>query len=86
MKNNRTYENRLSSLVKGECAIIDKILESSIKNRLFELGFRSGVQVECVGRSPAGKMGAYLVGGAVIAIRDRDGESVVLKGGECLGE
>ncbi|MBQ6536545.1 MAG: ferrous iron transport protein A, partial [Firmicutes bacterium] len=45
-----------------------------------DLGLIPGAAVECVGRAPLGDPAAYLIAGAVIAIRRRDAESVLREG------
>ena len=64
----------LDQLRPGEQARIEGINHhSSMRRRLQELGFVSGTLVECVGQSPSGDPSAYLVRGAVIALRHCDG-------------
>ncbi|MBR4933400.1 MAG: ferrous iron transport protein A [Clostridia bacterium] len=46
--------------------------ECAMTHRLHELGFTREASITCVGKSPLGGMSAYLVRGAVIALRDRD--------------
>ena len=43
------------------------------------IGLAPGTEVECLGRSPAGDPSAYLIRGAVIAIRASDGHDVLLR-------
>ena len=52
--------------------------DSAMRDRLLELGFTSGASVKCLGRSALGGMGAYLIKGGVIALRDRDAEQVFI--------
>lgn len=47
-----------------------------MRRRLMDLGLIEGTRIECVGRSPFGDPAAYLIRGAVIAIRGADGRSV----------
>ena len=64
---------RLCDLKIGEVASILKISpENRIKDRLFDIGLIEGTAVGCLFRSPSGGMGAYLIRGACIAIRDGD--------------
>ncbi len=44
----------------------------SIRRRLLDIGLVSGTVVECVGKSPCGDPSAFLIRGAVIAIRSED--------------
>ena len=43
-----------------------------MRRRLFDLGLIPGTQVTCTARSPAGDPAAYLIRGAVVALRGRD--------------
>lgn len=47
-------------------------VEEAMVHRLKELGFEENASVYCVGESPLGGMKAYLIKGAVIALRNRD--------------
>lgn len=44
----------------------------AMRRRFFDIGLTKDTEVECVGRSPAGDPSAYLIRGAVIAIRAED--------------
>lgn len=52
-----------------------------MRRRLQDLGLVEGARVECVGRSPGGDPSAYLICGAVIAIRAQDGRNVLVRAG-----
>ena len=63
----------LSDIGPGECAQVCRIdAESGIRRRLLDIGMIEKTNVRCVGRSPAGDPAAYLIRGAVIAIRKAD--------------
>ena len=49
-----------------------------MRRRLMDLGFSAGEHVECVLKSPPGDPRAYLVRGAVIALRREDAARVRL--------
>ena len=51
----------------------------AMRRRFVDLGIVEGTRIECVGQSPAGDPRAYLVRGAVIAIRKRDARDIVLR-------
>ena len=53
-----------------------------MKKRLMDIGLIPGTAVECVGESPLGDPRAYLIRGAVIAIRRTDGREISVFGGE----
>ncbi|MBQ8440376.1 MAG: ferrous iron transport protein A [Clostridia bacterium] len=48
----------------------------AMRRRLQELGLVPGTVVECVGKSPGGDPLAYLIRGAVIAIRAGDASKI----------
>lgn len=50
--------------------------EGRMRRRLADLGLIPGAEVTCLGRSPLGDPSAYLIRGAVIAIRRRDAMEV----------
>lgn len=70
----------LSEMKKGETA---KVKENnsfgSIRRRLMDIGLVENARVECVGTSPLGDPSAYLIRGAVIAIRSRDGMNILVE-------
>ncbi|MGN8896229.1 FeoA family protein [Flavonifractor sp. HCP28S3_F3] len=68
----RVGESGVVAGVEGECAM---------RRRLFDLGLVPGTAVTCTAVSPAGDPAAYLIRGAVIAIRGRDAAGVRLGGG-----
>ena len=64
----------------GERAVVEELKTSgAMRRRLLDIGLSSGAVVECVGRSPMGDPSAYLIRGAVIAIRARDCRSVIVR-------
>lgn len=52
---------------------------SAIRRRLADLGFQSGAAVQCVGVSPLGDPRAYLICGAVIALRTCDCKDIFVR-------
>ena len=69
--------DRLCALRPGERAVVAALYhEENMARRLKELGFIPGTVVACVGRSPAGDPAAYLVRGAVIALRRCDAAQI----------
>lgn len=49
----------------------------SMRRRLLDLGLVVGTRVTCVGKSPMGDPSAYLIRGAVIALRDDDAKDII---------
>ena len=69
----------LSDLQPGETAVVQKILtEGGMRRRLLDLGLLENTEVTCLGRSPGGDPSAYLIRGAVIAIRAIDGAGILV--------
>ena len=64
---------KLSELNSGEKAYIVSISgDSGISRRLLDIGLIPGTKVECVLVSPSQNPKAYMIRGAVIAIRNED--------------
>lgn len=70
----------LSEIGIGKKAIVKKVNSNeNIKRRLLELGLTKGTNVECVLCSPGKDMQAYLIKGALIAIRNEDSNMIDVK-------
>lgn len=70
---------KLSELKPGAFCTVEKILtDNSIKSRLRDIGLLEGTRIECVGESPSGNPKAFLIRGAVIAIRCEDCEKIIV--------
>ena len=70
----------LNDLETGGSALIYKILTAgSMRQRFLDIGLIENTPVECVGQSPAGDPKAYLIRGAVIAIRSDDAKDILIK-------
>ncbi len=71
---------RLCDLSVGQSATVEALLSGgTMRRRLLDIGLISGTPVTCVGRSPGGDPAAYLIRGAVIAIRDSDSADILIK-------
>ncbi len=63
----------LGDIAAGEWATVKKLnLHGSIRRRLMDIGLTPDTCVKCVNISPCGDPHAYLIRGAVIAIRQSD--------------
>lgn len=63
----------LNEINPGEIAYITSIgCPYAMRRRLFDLGLVEKTRIECIGRSPFGDPTAYLIRGAVIALRRED--------------
>lgn len=61
----------------GEKVVIEKVNnDCKIYRRLLDIGVIPGTKVECVLINPSGNPRAYLIRGAVIAIRNEDAKYV----------
>jgi Fe2+ transport system protein FeoA len=70
---------KMSTLAEGERArVADIELKGSICGRLRGLGLIEGGKVECLHRSASGSIAAYLICGAVIAIRREDADNIII--------
>ena len=67
----------LNSLRVGQSARVSHI-EAAMRRRLLDIGLIPGTRVTCTAVSPAGDPAAYLIRGAVIALRGRDAGGVYL--------
>lgn len=71
-------EYPLSDIKKGERFYITKLVtKGELRRRLFDLGFVPGTKTECVRISPFGDPKAFLIRGAVIALRREDSGTVL---------
>lgn len=69
----------LSLLKTGQTGRVKEILPcGDMRRRLLDIGLIPNTVVECVGKSPAGDPKAYLIRGAVIAIRSEDCRNILL--------
>ena len=69
----------LNMLRVGQSALVEVIeAEPAMRRRLLDLGLIPGTRVTCIAKSPAGDPAAYLIRGAVIALRREDSDGVQL--------
>ena len=70
----------LRDLRPGQTAPVTQLsLSGPIRRRLLDLGLIETTRVECVGQSPGGDPAAFLIRGAVIAIRAQDGRRIFVR-------
>lgn len=66
----------------GERAVVERLETcGTMRRRLLDIGLCKGTSVECVGKSPMGDPRAYLIRGAIIAIRSYDSRTVIVQRG-----
>ena len=70
---------KLRDLKSGQKAVISELtVFDDMRRRLQDIGLIEGTVVECVGKSPLGDPAAYLIRGAVIALRSEDSGQVLV--------
>lgn len=70
----------LAGIKPGEGAYVSRLnVGGALRRRLLDLGLVQGTWVECVGRSPVGDPAAYLIRGAVIALRAADSAKILVR-------
>lgn len=69
----------LNDIRPGQHATVSALLSTgSMRRRLLDIGLIENTVVECLGRSPGGDPSAYLIRGAVIAIRSEDCKNILI--------
>lgn len=70
----------LNQVSPGKTAQVRELHTSgSMRRRLLDLGLVRGTRVQCLQKSPAGDPVAYLIRGAVIALRGEDSLNIVVE-------
>ena len=69
----------LCDVLPGEVVTVKELLtRGTMRRRLIDIGLTEDTEVKCIGRSPFGDPSAYMIRGAVIAIRREDSGSVLV--------
>lgn len=67
----------LNDMEPGQTAQIQTLTSiGATRRRLLDLGFVEGAAIRCVGKSPSGDPAAFLICGAVIAVRTQEGKQI----------
>ena len=70
----------LNTIPEGGKVRVSRLLSSgSMRRRLLDIGLIEGTDVECLQRSPAGDPVAYLIRGAVLALRAEDASQILVE-------
>lgn len=70
----------LNDITPGQTAVIKELnINGSMRRRLLDIGLIDGTKVECVGKSVLGDPSAFLIRGAVIAIRSEDCKNILIR-------
>lgn len=69
----------LNDINPGQTAIVTSLKAAgSMRRRLLDIGLIENTRVECIGKSPCGDPKAFLIRGAVIAIRSEDCRDILI--------
>lgn len=70
----------LHNMREGTSAVVTGLLnDGSMRRRLQDMGLIEGTPVLCLMRSPSGDPIAYLIRGAVIALREEDSSKILVE-------
>ena len=70
----------LAEIKVGQDAVLRTIGgQGELRHHLLDMGLTPGARIECVGVSPGGDPRAFLVRGAVLALRREDCLSIILR-------
>ncbi len=70
----------LNRVEEGQTVRVREVRSTgSIQRRLLDIGLIEGTPVACLQKSPAGDPVAYLIRGAVIAIRSEDSANILVE-------
>ena len=67
---------QLNQIWLDDEVVITVVDESSMRRRLFDLGFIPGAKVKCILISPFHDPKAYFINGNVIALRNKDASCI----------
>lgn len=75
-----TYDRLpLNRLHEGGAAKVSQLSATgTMRKRLMDIGLIEGTKVECLHKSPAGNPIAYMIRGAVIALRNEDSDYILV--------
>lgn len=70
----------LNDLKMGEMGVITSLsAQGTIKRRLLDIGLVNNTEIQCVLDSPSKDPKAFLIRGAVIALRNEDCQNVLIR-------
>lgn len=70
----------LADLREDESATVSALLaDGGIRRRLRDIGLIEGTRVRCLNKGHSGSLAAYLIRGAVIALRREDSSKVIVE-------
>ncbi|MGO1469518.1 MAG: FeoA family protein [Tissierella sp.] len=65
--------------VQKKCKVIKLLSKGVLRRRLLDLGVIEGTEIEVLGQSPSGDPTAYLIRGAVIALRTEVSSTILVE-------
>lgn len=69
----------LNDITIGEVGIVKELnATGNMRRRLLDIGIVKDTKIECIGKSPSGDPKAFLIRGAVIAIRFEDCKDIIV--------
>ncbi len=69
----------LNELKPGERAVVSSLKTTgNMRRRLLDIGLINNTDIECLGKSPCGDPTAFLIRGAVIALRSEDCSNIFI--------
>lgn len=69
----------MSELTEGQKGVVVSIqTKGEMRRRLHDIGLIEGSRVECIRKSPLGEPIAYLIRGAVIALRKEESSTIMV--------
>lgn len=72
--------NSLSKIPLGvKCRVVNLTAKGAIRRRLLDLGLINGTEVVGISKSPSGDPIAYLIRGAIIALRSEDASKIIVE-------
>lgn len=70
----------LSRVQEGcRARVCELLADGSMRRRMLDLGLVAGTDVRCLQKSPTGDPVAYLIRGAVIALRSEDSANILVQ-------
>ncbi len=70
----------LNNIEIGKAARVSRLFtKGSMRRRLLDIGITENTKIECIGASPLGDPRAYLIRGAVIALRNDDCKNIAVR-------
>lgn len=71
-------DGRLCDLKPTQSATVKEVLPCALRQRFCDIGIIPGTTIKCLFNAPASDPKAYLVRGAVIAIRNCDASNITI--------